>query len=931
MKKPIRMPRRLKTTVLGASLLALLSAPSARAADEKTEFTYDGEEHLEEFYEASNGSYGSQSGGTYIGSPKSLSGRWFSDFFKKNNDNPPNPPYDWGIWPDSSPSNNRLIIDYSKVIDLSSIPPHLVFGGVASSGNDTTTITGNEVHYTGGSTSITDLLVGGLSNKGDVTGNKVFYYSGELGDIGTIDGMAFSSRHSIFGGLTYNGNATGNEVTVESTTGGGIGGSVYGGYVEEEGSADNNKVRIDDGTVEGNVYGGHGDGKSGSANDNEVRIDHGTVKGEICGGCTSGQDDESGPTNGNKVRIDHGSTVGTVRGGYSHENSAENNKVRIDHNSSAQSVVGGISQGNGGSANNKVRIDGSTVGMAVGGMSKNGSAINNKVRIGNGSTVEMVIGGQGNTSADDNEVYIDNSIIGDSVFGGYYVEESPNTSSASRNKITIRGSGGGSSNISGRIVGGMLELSEESNAKADNNSITLTGSITFESGASLYGYLCEAGKDGIGTGTGTGNILNVHRLEQINPTGKPIDEIKNFQEYNFQIDRDKVNQFALTAQTVEMGNAQISIEIGEGGKLEVNDTVKLIQATTSLSSGVYETGATVKGQQGLSFYDIAVKVESNGLVGTVGSVALTPATQALTGSWLTGPDFLNRGTDLLEREVIRETSLLTRREPGPAAFALLSYSDLRHHTGPHIDVKGPSLVVGTAGAQENADMRLTVGGFLEAGWGSYDSHGRLADVGTVEGKGHTRYYGLGLLARLDRTIPTGQIYTEGTLRVGRMKTDFSSNDISRSETARYTAEVPYYGLHIGIGHIEELKNAAALDLSSKLLWTRTGSDKVSILGDPVEFDAVDSLRWRTGLRYSQPLGEKSSFYVGAAYEHEFDGKAQGKADGMAIIAPEMKGDTGTGEMGMTLKDKNRRIDFKVEGYTGRRQGFSGSVQVNWFF
>ncbi|MDR3348769.1 MAG: autotransporter outer membrane beta-barrel domain-containing protein, partial [Acidaminococcales bacterium] len=263
------------------------------------------------------------------------------------------------------------------------------------------------------------------------------------------------------------------------------------------------------------------------------------------------------------------------------------------------------------------------------------------------------------------------------------------------------------------------------------------------------------------------------------------------------------------------------------------------------------------------------------------------------------------------------------------------YSDTRHKTGSHVDVKGPSLVVGLARAKETANgARLTYGGFLEAGWGSYDSYNSFSGVGEVKGKGDTSYYGIGFLARQDcAKRGTGRIYTEGSLRVGQVKTDFSSADIvpGQTETARYDAKSVYCGLHLGVGWIKELKGGAALDLYSKILYTRTGSDSVNVLGDPVEFDAVTSLRWRAGLRYVKAAGEKSEFYAGLAYDHEFDGKAKGAAGGAAIDVPKLKGATGIGEIGVTFKGKNSIVDIKAEGYAGKREGVGFAAPCTWLF
>ncbi|MDR2007217.1 MAG: autotransporter outer membrane beta-barrel domain-containing protein, partial [Acidaminococcales bacterium] len=164
-----------------------------------------------------------------------------------------------------------------------------------------------------------------------------------------------------------------------------------------------------------------------------------------------------------------------------------------------------------------------------------------------------------------------------------------------------------------------------------------------------------------------------------------------------------------------------------------------------------------------------------------------------------------------------------------------------------------------------------------------------------------------------------------------VKTDFGSDLGNPGTNARYDAKAVYYGLHLGVGYIKELKGDASLDLYTKLLYTRTDSDSLNVLGDPVELDAVSSVRWRAGLRYSKSMGDKNEFYAGLAYDHEFDGEAKGTAGGSAIVSPDLKGGTGIGELGVVFKGKNSLVDIKLEGYTGKREGFGGGVQFKWFF
>ena len=88
------------------------------------------------------------------------------------------------------------------------------------------------------------------------------------------------------------------------------------------------------------------------------------------------------------------------------------------------------------------------------------------------------------------------------------------------------------------------------------------------------------------------------------------------------------------------------------------------------------------------------------------------------------------------------------------------------------------------------------------------------------------------------------------------------------------------------------------------------------------------------MRFSCKVSERFAPYVGAAWEREFDGRARAYAGGFAIDAPSLRGDTGIGELGLTLTPSASlplSFDLGVLGYTGKREGVTGSLQVKIVF
>ena len=82
------------------------------------------------------------------------------------------------------------------------------------------------------------------------------------------------------------------------------------------------------------------------------------------------------------------------------------------------------------------------------------------------------------------------------------------------------------------------------------------------------------------------------------------------------------------------------------------------------------------------------------------------------------------------------------------------------------------------------------------------------------------------------------------------------------------------------------------------------------------------------------LNEHVKPYAGAAFEYEFAGDAKGTTNGLDINTPSLKGGTGVGELGLMFtpsKDLPLSIDLGIQGYVGKREGVTGSLQVKLEF
>jgi outer membrane autotransporter protein len=299
------------------------------------------------------------------------------------------------------------------------------------------------------------------------------------------------------------------------------------------------------------------------------------------------------------------------------------------------------------------------------------------------------------------------------------------------------------------------------------------------------------------------------------------------------------------------------------------------------------------------------------------------------------------GSDHAANETIYDatrsaTSALNAGGAPIGTFGSFSGGSLRYNSGSHVDVDSVAYSLGASYGLETSPGRLTLGLFVEYGLGSYDTYNSFPTTGDVLGHGETSYLGAGLLARFDFSqTSTGSFYTELTARFGQVENEYWSDDLIAGQRVSYDTRTPYFGLHVGVGYVFKLGVSSAIDLYGKYFWNhQNANDATLTTGDLVSFDAVNSHRVKVGARYVYSLNEYLSPYVGASFEQEFAGTANSNTNGMAIEAPSIKGGSGMGELGIKFTPGSTSpcgLDLGLQGYTGKRQGITGSVRLSFDF
>ena len=864
---------------------------------------------------------------------------------------------------DGNTENNHVTIDANSTVKES------VFGGYSFKGDSKN----NEVTINCGSV-VTGNVAGGVALKGNSEGNTV--------------SIIKSSAANVYGGKGDTSSKENNVEISDST----IKKNVYGGYADNDknGSAEKNKVTISAGSkVSEDIYGGYA---THNTNENKVSITNGAEVGQnVFGGYSLKADSKN-----NEVTINGGSVVtANVAGGVTVKGSSEGNTVRIIK-SSAANVYGG--KGDTSSKGNSVEISEGTISNSVyGGYAdndNNSSAEKNNVTISAGSKVSgSIYGGYANHNANENKVSFSNvAEVGESVFGGYSLK-----ADSKNNEVTIEGVGVVKAYVAGGVAlagiseGNKVNIAHSSvnvnvyggysfKGNSLDNTVTIDNSIVnenvyggytesdgaisekiqnnkviFKNGAKIKGDV-YGGYDKLNKANITNNTLEV--------VGKDNEAkgIQNFDKLNFFITKDLIANDTMlkVTDTALINNAEIKAGVELGTKLNENDKINLITAGALKAENI-TTGTLT---DGLINIDKGIKVaigpDGNKLVGVIngttppggggttppGGGGTTPpgggGTTPGAGSLYADADakspvetqsaaltMLNLGHDLLTTASYENAALAVdgEEEGSVNPFITMSANNQKLDTGSHVDLKAWNMNLGFAKKINNNSGKLIIAPVIEYGRGSYDSY---LDNGT-HGDGDAHFWGAGLMAK---QLNDDGLYYEGSLRAGRMSTDYQS---AVAGGIKYDSDATYYAAHLGMGKVVQLNDKDTLDYYGKLFYTRQQCDKVTVgTGATYDFDATTSLRTRLGARYTHQLSEKNAFYAGLAWQHEFDGESNAivatTLGSASAPAPSMKGDTGIMELGWRVNNSDKfELGLGVNSSVGKQKGVGFNLSLNFSF
>lgn len=889
----------------------------------------------------------------------------------------------WG-YGSSTANNNKLFI--KDVVFGETQDPGLAggFADLQTGARGTDVIaSGNEVQISGEKTKIYTTVQGGKATANNnaqpgslarADGNQIFI-TGSAHVVGSVHGAQVHGNKENMG-KGYAG-ASGNIVTVTNAFIGEADNSkalyyVEGAYVHAERVQDTygNKVKISDSVLTG----GHGDEDAKSS----VRA------------LTIFAYADPVSTKGNSVEFTDSEIDGYVEGTYiaSYGGAAEASGTRVTVNGKTVEgdVLGDFVYSSGDSA----AAQGSIVSVSdtrVGGYvissytkvgqnaSASSTASGTVVSVKNSEIASVVYSGyalnsgSGLAEASGNTLELDDTHASSIVSPGYARNEGSGQAVSEGNTLTLLGG-----TYDGSIYGGRAYAAGNT-AASGGNTVTLQGDNVDGDGSPSFSAQSTViwGSYALGGNQmyapSSPNTLNI-----IDAKGMTAANIRNFSTVKYILPNMKAQESVLTLtggadnEKTDISNASVSIavadvrgrnggEFGFGGdKSPENDRIILLKNDNGLTSDGWKQEGEITAREGVSLsFDLAAGTDDTSLYlyrpETIidpsdpdhphpNDTVVNPQTKALAEGWLAGLTLgIQAGNVAADQGIgaMRYAAVRLDRE-GWLPFGVLDGGSLKYDSGSHIDLQSLSLLAGLGRGVSTDLGLLIVGGFFEYGTGSYKTHNTFDTMPSVDGSGNAWYMGGGLLASMDfKKTGDGHFYLEGSAHTGMLHNSFDGDALrdAYGRSAEFDTDTPYYNLHAGLGYLWNITEDHSLDIYGKYYWTRVlGTDETLNTGDHVDFDDITSSRTRLGARYAYQATEHVSTYIGAAWEHEFEGVSDSSVFGYDIDSPKIRGDSGRGEMGLRFTptdDLPLTVDLGVQGYAGKKEGVTGSLFVQYEF
>ena len=617
-----------------------------------------------------------------------------------------------------------------------------------------------------------------------------------------------------------------------------------------------------------------------------------------------------------------GSTVGNVYNNTSYFYNVENIAF----------IDGGFAYGGDGDVwNNTLNFYSGTTGYLHGGHSNNGTAYNNTVNIYGGKVNEAGAGYSNYGDVKFNTLNIYDGEVTDTIYGGRAsYSGSGSTGNAIGNILNIRGG-----KIIGNVYGGWAP-----DGDSIGNVLNVYGNPDL-SEATLY-----AGKAS-DTGESSDNHLNIYT------SGITANNISGFESLNFYIPADAVDGsktlLTLTDSAgTDLGQTQVNVQALASADIIPNTKITLVTntSTAGITSSDITKGSVLS--QGVSIlYPVNIETDKNSVFATVTGegtfnekikvinkkpVVDIPMIELPDNIGETFPEFDLNNDDIEGSKNLSDVTQIENK--GWEIFANAGGGSMRYKTGngSHVDTTNQNIDIGFARSiGHNIANKMTIAPVIDYQNTNYDSY--LPD-GT-HGRGNSKYKGIGVVLR---NMNRGGFYWEGSLKIGRVDTDFASDDLDPTGdygTVTYETGASVLNGHLKLGKYLRLGKNNLLNVYGFYNHTYQGSANADLSsGEHYNFSSTNAGRARIGYRLTTRTSRISQVYTGLAYQFEYNNGVTATYKGYSSSSDSHSGSSGMLELGWLIKpNKNVPwvVDINTTGWIGNQRGVKAYAKIQKSF
>ena len=508
----------------------------------------------------------------------------------------------------------------------------------------------------------------------------------------------------------------------------------------------------------------------------------------------------------------------------------------------------------------------------------------------------------------------------------------------------------------GDIFGGLIEAETPSESGATGNVVVIGDCVTGTNGklqlGKLYGgYIRQAANQ---TSAFAGNTL--YTVSSLTTA-----ELGGFQNYNFVVTQDRLNDGALitvtdVAVTLETsGELQSKIAVaGTGLSLKANDRYTLIDGQQGFSdldgNGLQDQQLPDSMKSDFTFQSLPsiIRIETSDLSsrdydlvleGNHLDIVINDSYGQTTEDNPSTGDTINPETDVLMQasiaslaslyasdDLLVDTALKSRagkRLSGP--FAAARAGTWSNDASSRFDTDIYSGLLGWAFSAADVEF----GPFVEMGRGNYEM--------SQGAEGHHNYVGAGVYANWQTPF---YVRLTGYIKGGAMENNFHTSLVGQN--VDFDNTTAYWGAHLGMNLDIDLTEKFRARPFLSYFYDGRESDSFTQEGAAVDgatfnFDTINAHRVQLGAMFEYAYSETARPYFGITYEHVIKAEANGTAvdsqGQLSLNSSDIEGATGIVSAGWSYVNPAQDFEFNfgVNGYGGTRNGVSAQMSANWLF